>query len=205
MSYCNLLPILIIEELNLEPRILVFTSNAIDVTAYKKFTASVQWFACQTRPNIIQIVLKLSQHNIKLIEKYQKMMVYLLRYFKSTKSRGIRYANKNLVLFDYLDSSQIDDLFNKKLTANYLFIFNGEPISWANCKHLIVFISTYKIRYITYTKTAGKAIQIQSLLEKLGVLKTIEKDGYLKIISFPTRIFINNQRAIKLISNLEYH
>lgn len=70
MSYCNLLPILIIEELNLEPRILVFTSNAIDVTAYKKFTASVQWFACQTRPNIIQIVLKLSQHNIKLIEKY---------------------------------------------------------------------------------------------------------------------------------------
>ncbi len=36
-----------------------------DVTVYKRFTRSIQWFACETRPDIIQAVAKMNKHNVK--------------------------------------------------------------------------------------------------------------------------------------------
>lgn len=42
-----------------------FLLNAIDVLAYKQFTGSIQWLACQTRFDIFLTVSKLSHQNIK--------------------------------------------------------------------------------------------------------------------------------------------
>ena len=205
MSDCNPSPTPMIEGLNLEPGAPDFTPDAADVTAYKKFTGSVQWLACQTRPDIIQTVSKLSQHNVKPTEECWKAVVHLLRYLKGTKGRGIRYANGNLVPFGYSDSSWADDLFDRKSTAGYLFILNGGPISWASRKQPTVSTSTCEAEYIAQTEAACEAVWIRGLLGELGVLETIEEDGYLKTVSPPTRIFADNQGAIKLTSNPEYH
>ena len=205
MSDCNPLPTPIIEGLNLEPGAPDFTPDAADVTAYKRFTGSVQWLACQTRPDIIQTVSKLSQHNVKPTEECWKAVVHLLRYLKGTKGRGIRYANGNLVPFGYSDSSWADDLFDRKSTAGYLFILNGGPISWASRKQPTVSTSTCEAEYIAQTEAACEAVWIRGLLGELGVLETLEEDGYLKTISPPRRIFADNQGAIKLTSNPEYH
>lgn len=53
------------EGLYLSPAAEEFAPHDNDVTAYKRFTGSVQWLACQTRPDIIQAVAKLSKHNVK--------------------------------------------------------------------------------------------------------------------------------------------
>ena len=42
-------------------------------------------------------------------------------------------------------------------------------------------------------------------MRELGILDIVLKDGYPKTISPPTTIFANNQGAIKLIENPEYH
>ena len=106
-------------------------------------------------------------------------------YFKGTKCRSNRYANGNLGLFGYSDNSWADDLFDKKSTTNYLFILNRGSISWASRKQPIVFTSTCKAKYIAQTEVACEAMWICGLLEELGVLETIEEDGYLKTISPP--------------------
>lgn len=37
------------------------------------------------------------------------------------------------------------------------------------------------------------------------MLETIEKDGYLKIVTPPTYIFVNNSGVFKWTSKLKYH
>ncbi len=54
-----------VEILYLSPAIKEFTPQDADVIAYKRFTCIVQWLDCQTHPDIIQAVTKLSKHNVK--------------------------------------------------------------------------------------------------------------------------------------------
>lgn len=134
----------------------------------------------------------MSQHNVKPIENYWKAVIYLLRYLKGIKSRGISYTNSNLIPFGYSDSSWANNLFDQKSTAGYLLIFNGGPILEASCKQPTVSISTCEIEYIVQTKAIYEVVWIHGLLRKLGVLETIEEDRYLKTVLFPTPFFANN-------------
>ena len=69
MSDCNPSLTPMIERLSLQPVPSDFIADPADVTAYKIFTRSVQWLAYQTRPDIIQTIAKLSQHNMKPTEE----------------------------------------------------------------------------------------------------------------------------------------
>lgn len=75
----------------------------------------------------------------------------------------------------------------------------------ANYKQPTISISTYKAEYIIQIEAIYKAVWICGLLGELRVLKTIEEDRYLKTVSPFIHIFDDNQEAIKLTSNLEYH
>lgn len=68
MSNCNSSPSPMVEGLNQKTERPDFISDAADITSYKKFTESVQWLACQTLPDIIQMIAKLSQKNVKPLE-----------------------------------------------------------------------------------------------------------------------------------------
>lgn len=65
MSNCNAASTPIVEGLCLVPAPDNFIPNPKDALAYKQFTGNAQWLACQTRPNILQTVSKLSHHNMK--------------------------------------------------------------------------------------------------------------------------------------------
>lgn len=47
-----------------------FTPHNANIIAYKHFTRSVQWLACQTQLNIIQAVAKISKYNVKFTDQY---------------------------------------------------------------------------------------------------------------------------------------
>ena len=65
MSNCNTSTTPMVEELCFTAASDDFQPLPSDVTAYKRFTGSIQWIACQTRPDIIQAVAKVSKHNVK--------------------------------------------------------------------------------------------------------------------------------------------
>ena len=56
------------ESISLAPVPEDYLPDAKDISAYKRFTGSVQWLGCQTRPDILQTVSKLSHHNMKPTE-----------------------------------------------------------------------------------------------------------------------------------------
>ena len=65
MPNCNPAYTPMVEGLCLAPAPKDLLPVAKDISAYKRFTGSVQWLACQTRPDILQKVSRLSHHNMK--------------------------------------------------------------------------------------------------------------------------------------------
>lgn len=161
--------------------------------------------ACQTRPDILQTVSKLSHHNMKPTDQCWNAVSHLLRYLKDIRTRGIYYGNGDLTLFGYLDSSWADDFYNRRSTAGYIFILNGGPISWNSCRQATVSTSTCEAEYIAQAETACEAVWLRGLLGELGILDIILEDGYPKTISPPTTTFADNHGAIKLTENPKYH
>ena len=205
MSNCNPAHTPMVEGLSLVPAPEEYSPNPKDVSAYKRFTGSIQWLACQTRPDILQTVAKLSQHNVKPTEQCWAAVTRLLRYLKGTRTRGICYGDGDLIPYGYSDSSWADDLYNRRSTAGYVFILNGGPVSWSSRRQATVSTSTCEAEYIAQAETACEAVWLRGLLGELGILDIVLEDGYPKTISPPTTIFADNQGAIKLTENPEYH
>lgn len=67
-----------VEGLYLSPAAEKFTLNNTNVTAYKHFTGNVSWLACQTQPDIIQVVAKVNKYNVKPTDYYWTAIVHLL-------------------------------------------------------------------------------------------------------------------------------
>ncbi len=148
MFNCNNATKLMVEGLYLALAFDGFESLPVDVTAYKRFTGSIQWLACQTRPDIIQAVAKLSMHNVRLNDQCWTAVVHLLWYLKRTWTRGIRFDAEDLILYGYSDNSWTDDMYNRRSKAGYVFLLNNKLISWTSRKQPTVFTSTCKAEYI---------------------------------------------------------
>ncbi len=179
--------------------------NSKEISAYQRFTGTIQWLECQTRPDNLQTVAKLSQHNIKPTDRCWAAVTRLLWYLKSNRTRSICYGNSNHIPYRYSNSSWVDDLYNRRSTARYVFILNGGPISWSSRRQSTVSTSTCKAEYIAKADRVFGALWLRSLLSELGILDTTLEDGYPKTVSPPTIIFADNQGAIKLTENPEYH
>ena len=130
---------------------------------------------------------------------------HLLRYLKGTQTRGIYYENGNLTFFGYSDSSLADDLYSHRSTPGYVFILNNSSISWSSRRQATVSTSTCEAEYIAQAETACEAVWIRDILGELKILQTVVEEGYPKTISPSTTIFADNQGAVKLTKNLEYH
>ncbi len=202
---CNPSPTPMIEGKCLAPAPEDFLPDARDISAYKRFTWSVKWLAFQTRPDILQTVSKLSYHYMKPTDQCWNVVTHLLRYLKRTRTRRICYNIGDPNIFGYSDNSWADDVYSRWSTAGYAFILNNGPISWSRRRQATVSTSTCKAEYIAKAETACEAVWLGGFLGELEVLETVIEESYPKTVSPPTTIFADNQGAVKLTENPEYH
>ena len=71
---------------------------------------------------------------------------------------------------------------------------NGAPIVWSSRKQACVATSTTESEYIAANSTAKDVIWIRRLFADLGFAQII-----------PTRLLLDNQSAIRLVHNPEFH
>jgi phage antirepressor YoqD-like protein len=72
--------------------------------------------------------------------------------------------------------------------------FNGGPITWVSHKQQFTTSSTTKIEYVDVIMATKEIVWLRRLLANLGYSQ-----------STPTMFLLNNQIAIRLGSNLEFH
>lgn len=61
-----------------------------------------------------------------------------------------------LFMENYLDSDRAGDKKSQKLTSSFIFILNGDPISWWSKKQPTIALLSGKVKYITFTLATKK-------------------------------------------------
>ena len=119
----------------------------------------------------------------------------MLRYLKSTANHGLYYTKlASPEILCYSDADWGGDHENRKSTSGVVTLYSSGPITFKSQQQPVVALSTTEAEYISASFALKDLIWIQRFLIELGI------DGLSKL-----RLLCDNQSAIKLIKNPEFH
>ena len=97
-------------------------------------------------------------------------------------------------LVGYVDADWGSDVNDRKSTSGYMFKLAGGAVSWSSKKQGCVALSSTKAEYVAGAHTAKEAIWLGQLFAGLQQPST-----------FPIPLLIDNQSAIAIVKNPEFH
>jgi len=152
---------------------------------------------------------------------------HLLRYVKKTSHLGLRlgpFAGKDLYPILYSDGDWASDLDTGKSTGGYVCVLTEErspgeeskrsAVSWSSKSQQTVALSSTEAEYMALTQAATEAIwvsrfiaELQNVPENLNTEDPEDPEQYTPphATAPPTKIFVDNQGAIALAHNPEFH
>jgi len=104
-----------------------------------------------------------------------------------------RVPGGNTIL-GYMDTNWGSNVNDCKSTLGYMFTLSGSAISWSSKKQSAVALSSTEAKYIASAHVAKEAIWLGQLFM-----------GLQQPSSFPIPLLINNQLAIAIVKNPEFH
>ena len=162
---------------------------------YRELIGSLIFLARTTRIDIAFATSRMAQFCNNYSEQHWTEAKKILRYLKGTADLGIKYKrSNNLEMRGFSDSDYAGDKIERKSVTGYVFLLNGAPISWCSQKQQIVALSSTEAEYVALTATAKEAVWLQKLTSELG-----------HEVQRPLPLFVDNQSAIKLAHNPEFH
>ena len=164
-------------------------------TPYRELIGSLIFLARTTRLDISYAASKLSQFTSCHDDSHWRAAKEVLRYLKRTAALGLEYKrNSSAVLSGYTDSDYAGDKLQRKSTSGFVFFLNDAVISWSSQKQPVVAVSSTEAEYVALAAGAREAIWLRKFLQELGYTQPE-----------PTEILVDNQSAIKLAQNPEFH
>ncbi|KAG5867541.1 hypothetical protein JTB14_003239 [Gonioctena quinquepunctata] len=119
----------------------------------------------------------------------------IIRYLNATSELGIHYSKEEqLQLSGFSDSDYASDKDTRKSTTGYIFKLCNGAVTWSSKRQHAVTLSTTEAEYVAACQATKEAIWIRRLMNDIG-----------ESVSMATPSNIDNQSAIKLIHNPEFH
>lgn len=147
-----------------------------------------------SRPDITYSVSVLSRYNQKPLDKHWNAAKRILRYLKGTIEVGIVFHKEGDVKIDcFSDADWAGNTVNRRSTSAVLIAINGAPVLHKSKQQQLVALSTCEAEYVASSLAARDIVWINRLFSELGVDKT------------STTLYMDNQSAIRLIKNPEFH
>ncbi|KAM0736959.1 Retrovirus-related Pol polyprotein from transposon TNT 1-94 [Formica fusca] len=167
-----------------------------DNVPYREAVGSLMFLAVVSRPDIAFAVNSVSKYLNKHSQAHWMAVKRIFAYVVGTKGRGILYKSggNESELVGYCDADFAGDRKTRRSTIGYAFIFANGAISWSSQRQKIVTLSTTESEYVAATAAAREAVWLRKLLEEIG--SRCDK---------ATVIWVDNQSAIKLAKNPEFH
>jgi len=150
-----------------------------------------------TCPDIAYTVAALGCHTANPSIKHQHALDHLFCYLHGSSDYKLVYHHGVLggdTILGYMDTDWGSDVNNCKSTLGYAFTLSGSTISWSSKKQSAVALSSTKAEYIASAHAAKEAIWLGRLFA-----------GLQQPSSFPIPLLINNQLAIAIAKNPEFH
>ena len=160
---------------------------------YQEAVGSLTYVSLGTRPDITYAVQTVSRFSKNPEEAHWEAVKRIFRYLKGTKEFWLTYGGPQKELKGYADAdgSMAED---RHVISGYAFLLRGGAISWAAKRQEIVSLSTTESEYVAVTHASKEAIWLQSLITQL-----------FNIQLQPTTLFSDNQSAIVLTMDHQYH
>lgn len=168
--------------------------NVKPAMPYREAVGSLLFLSQVSRPDIAYAVEIVSRYLDKYNDQHWNAVKRIMRYLSHTKHLGILYSKcESLNLIGFSDSDYAADIDTRRSTSGYIFKLANGSITWMSKRQTCVSLSTTEAEYIAACLAVKESIWIQKLLCDLGYANN----------SVP--IYMDNQSAIKLVRNPEFH
>jgi hypothetical protein len=173
------------------------TSPEIDVKSYQSAIGALMYPMLGTRPDLAYTVAALGRHAANPGDDHQRALDRAFRYLRATSNKQLVFQRGNpggTVLHGFVDADWASDVNDRKSTSGFVFMLGGGAISWSSKKQQSVALSSTEAEYIAGAHAAKEAVWLRRLLTDLNFP-----------FSAPTLLRIDNQSAIAIARNPEFH
>ena len=171
-----------------------FEADLLNKRRYQSAVGSLMYAMLGTRPDIAYAVSKVSHYSINPNRSHRTAGKRIFRYLAGTQNRGLLYGmNGTGAGFTDADWAAGED---RKSIGGYTFLLHGAAISWNSKKQSTVALSSTESEYMALTQATKESIWLQALLSDFRARKHIQEIH---------NILVNNQGAIALARNAEFH
>ena len=160
---------------------------------YREAVGALNWATLATRPDIAFAVGTVARFAANPGIAYWEAVKWIYRYLAGTHDLWLTYSETRRVLKGYADAdgSMTED---RRAITGYTFLIDGGAVSWSSKRQEIVSLSTTESEYVAATHGMKEAIWLCSLLSEV-----------FDPIKPPTTLFSDNQAAIALTCDHQYH
>jgi hypothetical protein len=160
---------------------------------YREAVGALNWAALATRPDIAFAVATVARFAANPGPAHWEAVKRIFRYLAGTRDLWLTYGETQRVLEGYADAdgSMSED---RRAISGYAFLIDGGAVSWSSKRQEIVSLSTTESEYVAATHGMKEALWLRSLLSEV-----------FDPITAPTTLFSDNQSAIALTRDHQYH
>jgi len=172
-------------------------SPEVDTKHFQRALGALMYLMLGTRPDIAYSVAALGRHAANPGIEHQHALDRLFRYLRGSSDYKLVYRRGTPggdTILGYVDADWGSDVNDRKSTSGYAFTLSGGAISWSSKKQSAVALSSTEAEYIAGAHAAKEAIWLGRLFA-----------GLQQPSSFPIPLLIDNQSAIAIAKNPEFH
>jgi len=169
-------------------------TKEVSLELYQSAVGSLMYAMLGTRPDIAYAVGLVSQFNHSPQWEHWIAVKRIFRYLVGTKTYALRYGTSNSS-GGYSDADWGSGQ-DRKSVGGFVFLLNGSAISWSSKKQTSIALSTTEAEYMAMTQATKEIVWLRVLLEELGALAHITQ---------MSQLYGDNQGALALARNPEYH
>ena len=163
---------------------------------YQTIVGCLQFACIGTRPDLSYAVSVAAKYCKNPSPAHCNALRRILKYLAGTLQLGLSFSgdHKPLTLSAYCDADYAMDLDDRKSRSGFVLFVNNGPVFWASRKQASCASSTTEAEYLAASSTTKEIIWHRRLLSSLGHHPVS-----------PTPLFTDNQSALRLIKNPEFH
>lgn len=172
------------------------TSSTSNTTAYRALIGGLLYVMGLTRPDIAFAVIAVSRYCQNPGRAHWKAAKLILAYLTSTINHGLRFCGSSSpnVLVSYCDSDFAGCPDTRRSTSGVLFLLNGAPVAWKSEMQKPIAQSTAEAEYYAAGLASKENVWMREIMAQLGFNQ-----------STPTKTHCDNNSAIRIIYNPEFH
>ncbi|GJW42450.1 zinc finger, CCHC-type containing protein [Tanacetum coccineum] len=145
------------------------TWKHVDQLEYLRAIGCLMYAMKSTRPDIAYAVGRLSRFTSNPSRQHWKAITRVFKYLRGTKDYGLSYVGYPSVLEAYSDASWINYVEDSSSTSGWVFLLEGEAISWASKKQTCITGSTMESEFVELPAVGKEAERLRNLIYEIPI------------------------------------